>query len=486
MTVMAYDPGADPQPTTAPKKLPVVGQPNTQTFGPGNNLIGTQFSPTPSTRTQAAGGVADNAMQTYAGWQPNGQLPTLYGQANSQVQSLTAPAYQPVVATDQTGTRNYMNQAGNLSGTGTTGGFGFGGDTGTVRGQLTSQLNTALNTTPDRAKLAGDAYDLLLQRNAPQEFADDRRYAQQQAALGRAGSGMFNSGLADIATQRETTRDQARRDLANNAASLALNDQAQKVGLAQGVLGQLGGLDLSASGENRGWAGLNNAERNSAFGRSLDLAGLENNLANQTRRDALTERDARRTADLYANDLGMQKADATRGYANDLGNLDQTNFNNRRQIFGDTSGYENNLYNRDMGNLDFMRGERNYQYGLSRDAQGDAINQYNAQEGQYGSDFNRGLDLFNAGYGWNPADLYGQRGDRASQNAATAGQGIGDLLAAWGRRRGSQPAGTGGPPDALGDYSTGLKGDLMDISNMIPNVTAPNYDPRRYLNYTVG
>lgn len=480
-----------------------TGTPGTTTFGAGSNLINSQFNPTPSTRTQNAQGAADTAMGAYTGYQPKpfqsmspiDTSPTsnLYGQANQQVQGLTASPYQAVAGSDQSRTRSLLDQAAggvNPSSTltslaaqgGGAGGFGYGADTTGVRSQTTGQLNTVLQNTPDRAKLAADAYALLQERAQPAYEQSLRSVGQKAAALGRVGSGLTTNELGDVATLHDRTLDQSRRQLAGDAASLTLQDQLSKLGAAQGVLGQLGGLDTSAGQLNLGYAQQNNQSRNDAFrnqfdlenaryGRLTDLAGRENQLATQGRNEQLGERDARIEAETRGNALGITKANANRTYGSDLYGLqsdaygraadernaanayDQQTFNNRRNVFGDTAGYAQQLENSDRANRDELRGERGYQYGLSRDAQGDAIDQYRAQEGQYGNDFNRALDQYTVGYGADPSALYGEQQQQAQGQADSSLGGIGDLIGAFAKSRSAGRAIPQPPVAAYTDYA---------------------------------
>lgn len=432
-------------PTKKPAVLPSYGgfemagtpmanasaQPATQTFGTGNNLISTQINPGPSTRTQGLQGQADQALQTYG--------------------STPMTPFQSIAPTDQTGTRSYLGTAAGqvnpstqlygMAGMGGTGSFGYAGDTGAVRGQLTGQLTNTLNNTPDRAKLAADAYSLIQERAQPQFEQDLRAVGQKAAALGRVGSGLTTNELGDVTTLHDRTLDQARRDLANNAASMSLSDQLNKVGAAQGVLGQLGGLDQGAGSLNLGYLNSANAERGNAFnrlyglqndqfGKNLQLAGIENQLAGQTRADQVGERNARQA---YDNNL----------------------FDRNRSIFGDTADYANNAANWDRQNQGDLRGERNYQYGLSRDAQGDTVNQYGAQEGAYNTNFGQGADLWGLGNSYDPTGIYSQQAQNYQNQSSGALGGIGDLLSLYGNMRGgaSMPK----QPAALyKDYLSGI------------------------------
>jgi hypothetical protein len=114
----------------------------------------------------------------------------------------------------------------------------------------------------------------MLDRAQPGEQGEDRRLAQKTAALGRVGSGMFNSEQMDLATSRERTRDQARRELSMDAAQRSLSDQQAKLGAAQGLAGDMAGWDQGAGALNADYNRMALGERGNAFGR---FQGLDQN-----------------------------------------------------------------------------------------------------------------------------------------------------------------------------------------------------------------
>lgn len=465
------------------------------TFSATNNLIGSQFNPTPSAQTQQAGTLTSNAANTYAQSQPapfrsiaplntTGVSGQFQGAADLYNQQ-SAFGYQAVGPTDQSGTRSYLDQAmpyatgsdaaRSMAGAGGVGGFGYSGDTSSARGASSAQLDALLNNTPDRAQLANDTYNLMLERAQPGEKAEDRRLAQQTAALGRVGSGMFNSSQMDLATQRELTRDQARRELATNAAQQSLSDQYNKLQAAQGLAGDMASWDLGAGGLNAQYAQMGLNERDAAFRRlsGLDqnafnnltnMAGFEYGMARDARGDALGERDAQRTAQLDSNDVLRSRGDATRqlgldqyglqsdAYNRDLRErdaeqaYDQTRFDRARSQFGDMANWQGQRETEDRNQRNEMRGERDYQYGLERDAQGDRINQWLMEQDAQNNDFNRAMEMARFGYGTNPSGAYTQAGQQASQNAGVSQAGAAELLAMYGqnRQRRQPPPATGG------------------------------------------
>ena len=457
-------------PTVAPKRkvLASPGSPFTAT----NNLIGNQIGPSSSPATQQASGFAQTAAQNYAGATPKpftsisqinpAGAASQFATANTQAQGQQAFGYTPVAGTQTAGTRSILGQLGGQTGAGGVGSFGYGTDTTGVRGQAVGQLNTLLNTTPDRAKLNADTYDLMQERDAPRQQLEDRRLAQQTAALGRAKSGMFNSNQTDLATQRETTRDQARRELATNAAQQSLADQQAKLGAAQGLAGDMSQWDLGSGSLNQGYNRMALDEAGNAFGRTLDLADREYGMARDVRSDALGERDAGRTAALDRNDVLRSQSDASRrfgldqyglqtdAYGRDVGErdagvaYDQAQFGNQRNQFRDLADYEGMRRGYDASDRGELRGERDYQYGLSRDALGDRIGRYGLEQGGQQQDFENSMQGLGFGYGTNPAGAYGAAGAQAGQQASDAQTAAADLMAQYGRRR--RPAGRGAAP----------------------------------------
>jgi hypothetical protein len=215
------------------------------------NLINSQINPTDSTRTQTASGYTDNAASGLANYkQPtfgsvnpydpsgvNAQLATGYGQS----QGMTASGYNPVAGTDLTGARQQLGMASGAAsaanpytGMGQAGSFSYAGDTGQVRAMGLDQLKQTLNTTPDRAALAASAFNRIAQDSLPDFQNTLRQTAASNAALGRRGSGLMTSNLADVQDARNKYLASQQGQLADNAAGLSLQDQNTKLQAAQG------------------------------------------------------------------------------------------------------------------------------------------------------------------------------------------------------------------------------------------------------------
>lgn len=473
-------------PTRPPGSMPVVGGPTpaTQQYGPGNNLISTQINPVDSQRTQNAGQMADTAAEKYAG----GPTPTFKGLSplnvsgaqtglqtgNSQYQSQSVGAYQPVAGTDHSKTRGFLGTAGQnvggsaqtstLSGMGQTGGFVFSGDSAGVRAQAIGQLNNVLNTTPDRASLAASAFNRMRGETEAGYQKELRSANQANAAMGRRGSGMATTDLGDASQRREEFLGRRQAELADNAAGLTLDDARAKLGAAQGLSGELAGQDLGSGNLNLGYQNSNNAERGAAFsrsrsmdsdlfGRNMDMAGFENNLSRQDRGDAMDERSERTRTEDRANEMLRSKGDSSRrtsldsyGIDSDQYNrgrderntemdFDQQQFGNRRSLFNDMAGREGELADRDYRGRNELRGERGFQYGAERDAQGDRRQQMLDEEDMYDRDFRRGGDLFDRGYGQDPSGAYRDSAQNYGDQARDSNAGAADLYGEWARSR---------------------------------------------------
>lgn len=508
-TQTATNPAAGTTANENPGVAPVTGLQNaqgpaTRTYstapaGMGNsftaqsNLIGQQFNPSPSARLQTAQGYTTGAAQSLANWQPQpwqgitspnqssamGQFAT----ANQQMQGLSSAGYRPVAGTDLSGARAQLGAAsqgvGNTgasqyAGAGQSGGFSYGGDTGQVRAMGLDQLKNVLNTTPDRATLSSSAFQRMLDESNPAFEQELRSTNQRNAAMGRRGSGLATQDLGTVQQRREEALMRERGRLADEAAGLSLADAQAKLGAAQGFGESLAGQDTAAGSLNLGYLQANNAERgaafdrtralgNDAFGQRMSLADAETRFGQIGRQDALGERDAMNDAERYGNELTAARAGASRQYGQDLygqardtyGDMvgerdarnayDQQQFGNRRNVFGDLGAYEQGIANNERADRNEMRGERDYQYGLSRDAQGDRISQLGMEEQIYGQDFNRDMQRFGLGYGMDPS---GAMGDYAALLGNQGAQGLGagaDLLSQWGMRRNRRTSGSQGP-----------------------------------------
>ena len=465
-------------------------------FTATDNMIGSQILPGTDSRQTTAQGYTDSAasglnswtakpFQSVSPYDPSGAYKSLAA-GNDQMQGMATAGYRPVAGTDISGASSWLDRAGqyanpssqsqSLAGAGGMGGFSYGAETGQSRTMGLEQLKKIMGDSPDRAKLAADSYQLLLDREAPQAAAQDRALAQKTAALGRQGSGMFNSEQMDLATARERTRDQARRELATNAAGLSLSDQLDKLGAAQGYASAMGNLDTAAGSLNLGYQNANNAERGNAFDRSLALgdrafnnsramANDRLNLAQIGRNDALTERDAMNSAEQYGNSLTQAKANANRQYGLDTYGIgrdlygdqvserdksqafDQQNFNNLRSKFGDMTGYEQMVRGNGLSDRNEARTERDYQVGQDQRAIDNAVRQRQLEDQYFNSDTRYADTLFGNGYSQNPYSAFANAGNQAAGQASDAWGAAGDLFSNWAKSRATRPTTAPGRPN---------------------------------------
>jgi len=425
-------------------------------FTPDNNLIGTQFNPTPSGRTQGAQRDTQRAKSAYGNYQFDPNVKGAYGAANDLAQGQQAFGYTPVAGTDLTGARNYLAQAGanvgpssaasGLMGMGETGSFDYSQDTKDLRGMTKGQLDKLLNSAPDRTTLASNSLKRLIDDTNPQFEQDLRGVNKKAAAMGWGGAGMVTQDLGTVAQRRNEQIIRRSQELADQAAGLTLQDEQDKLNASRGVMTDFGGMDTAAGGLNLGYMQANNQERaaafdraratgNDTFNRYMDLSGRDADYAGITRNDNLTERDAMRTAANDQNDVLRSRSDAMRRYGGDLAGYDQDMFSNRRSQFNDFANEEQRLYGNDMNNLNFQRGERDYQYGLSRDAQQDRINQRLMEEDLLNSRFRRGQGAFDAGYSQNPSGVIGGQGQGYADDANANYDAMGNLFGTWAMNR---------------------------------------------------
>ena len=120
-------------------------------------------------------------------------------------------------------------------------------DTTAARGAVSSGL-AGLGTAPDRATLAGQTYGQLEAQSQPEYEKELRDVGGRAATLGRIGSGVTTSELGDVAMNRQKYLGNLREQLATQSAGQTMQDRLNQLGAAQGVLGQLSGLDQQSYG----------------------------------------------------------------------------------------------------------------------------------------------------------------------------------------------------------------------------------------------
>lgn len=111
--------------------------------------------------------------------------------------------------------------------------------------EIVMQALESLNSAPDRGQIAADRLSLLEERSEPGFQRALQQAMKLNAAGGRMGSGLVTRDLADVTDSRSKYIDQSRRELATESAAMEMSDRLNRTGAAQGVMGQLAGLDLS-------------------------------------------------------------------------------------------------------------------------------------------------------------------------------------------------------------------------------------------------
>jgi hypothetical protein len=549
-----------PDATRLTRRQSPSAMPGMQAFGAQNNLIGQQINPTNSGFTQGMQDKAQGAGDAYntfqfgqfQGLQPMnfGAERGMLGGANTAMQGL---GYNFGAANQQYGAANQQYGAGQSALAGAAGqsgaalqglqGLGIGafsggganladfgaadkwndtamstvsgalsglnkdfqyaGDTMKARGFVVPALERAMNA-PDRNALAAESLALMEERSR-RGFDDTMRTtADQQAAMGRRGSGMTAKALNDVTNRREQELAWARRDLANEASGLTMRDNVDRTNLALGVTQGLGSEDRSAESLRQGAAGLqlqgastqlagssqraNNAQFNASqseaasqraargaqfgadfqrgvagdlYGMGRDLYGMGRDQANFAMGigDRFSDQDMARVG------LGERQANFSRNIANDLGNYTRDTWNSqqserdaarqdeydqnnvRRTRFSDFLGATRDGWNQDRSTRNELRGERDYQYGLSRDAVDDEYRRMNFEESLRGNRYGRGQGYLNSGGdGAGLAGAYGAAGAQQGANAADSYAAFANLMAMLGRgqRRGGGGSGTQG------------------------------------------
>lgn len=407
---------ATPQ-ATAPANTGVGG---TSMFSAGSNLLGTQVNPVASPRLTGAQGQADTARNAYAG----AQVPTL----------------GTVAGRDASGAQGYLQRAdayatsGGAAGGGMgvpqyggPGGFAYSGDTGDVRRMTLDQLKTVMNTTPDRATLAANTFQRLLDDSNPQFMAELRAANAKNAAMGRRGSGMATTDLGDVQQRREEQLMRRRAELADNAAGLALSDQMSKLDASRGVGESFAGQDTAAGS-------LNLSAANAAFGNALDSW-------NASERAKQRSFDNLRTLgqDTYgiASDLyGDRVSERDKGY-----NAGMDRYSAGRSKMLDLYGVESQLAADERSNRNELRGERGYQADMDQRAIDNNYNQRVLEDRLRGSDLDYAGQLMQYGYGSNPYGALTNAGTQAQGQADDALGGAYDLWSQWAKSRRLQPTG---------------------------------------------
>jgi hypothetical protein len=135
--------------------------------------------------------------------------------------------------------------------------------------------------TADRFKIAQDQYDASVAAGEPAYQANLRDAMRKAAAGGALGSGMLNTSLGDIVTNRDTANRTNRTNFMDDALKGTIADSFGDTNIAQQQQGFEKGVSDTAFNENASATQLQDTLQNSSFGRALQalLAGSSGNPA---------------------------------------------------------------------------------------------------------------------------------------------------------------------------------------------------------------
>lgn len=338
------------------------------------------------------------------------------------------------------------------------GGVSYGGDTGRLRGQVGQGVDT-LYGTPDRSKLAADAFGLLQDQYAPKYEGDLRRVNAAAAAGGRVGAGMTTNDLTGVQQAKDNYFSQQARGLATDAAGQTLADNINRLNATQGAFGQLAGTDQSTAQIGNQAAIANTGARQSG----LSLAG---NLAQQAFGQQSDNRNYAMGLDQAKNNLAFGRADLERGIGSDLRQSAQGRSSLADQAFSrgsslrgenrldqlNSHGFEQDQNSADLSRLGAMgqlqgqqfsqdqiqannlRDERDYQNRMEAQGYQRGRDQYTTQQDQIDRKMQRrGMEIGWAqnGFTGNPTGVLQGQANQYGQDASQAFGGAGALANAW-------------------------------------------------------
>lgn len=396
-----------------------VYNPGATTFSPGSNLIGTQISPTNSQRLTNFQNTADSAVNTYAGLGSQQNIDALRsGMQTGLTSAQGAKAFQYSPLSIGAGIGIPEAPTG-------------GGAASKTQQMLLDDLAKIREGT-DRGKIATESYDLLAERGRPEFDQRVRQLGQNTAALGRIGSGIYGSNLTDLNAERERELGLGRRELANTAAGDSLSDRLNILNATQGVSKQLGDAEATRYGSYVSGLG-------DAYNRARDERDFGFNVAR------------------YNNDLAFRRGgveqDTAQGIFGAEGQFDDRRFGQARNRAGDLAGYADSIAGREQSDRNEQRGERDYQYGLSRDAENDRYRQRGFEEdlidraydrdirgrtvedALYGNQVDRSQRAYETGRRNNVAGQLNSQAQRYDQQSADAGDAFAEMMKSYGMRQ---------------------------------------------------
>lgn len=289
-----------------------------------------------------------------------------------------------------------------------------------------------ISNGPNRTQLALQTLQDFDIAGQPQLAADFRKVGQSAAKFGRLGAGMTTNDLTGLQGTYDRNKMLLKNELARSVAEGDINDRYRTADVYSNARNQQYGFGNTDRGYNTG--------------------------VDQYNQGALFDRQR------AGNDAQSQYEDRL--------------FSQRRAGNQDLADYQDRLFGQQGQLRNELRGERDYQYGLSRNATDDAVRQRMLEDQLLNSAFGRSESRLNAGQQGNPTDLLNSFGSQAGAEAGDLYNAAGGLFQNWGSQSGGSSSGSSGNPYL--DFAMNLirnRGTSGGSGGLL-NPGDPGYDPR--------
>lgn len=373
-------------------------------FSATDNLRGQQINPYAGPRLRGTQGAVDAASQALQG----GAMPRfgqIMPQGDPRVGALEGSAMGDVAGAQS----NPFESIG-------VGSYNRANDTARAR-ELTGQGLESLYNAPNRQQLAEQSLQAFIQQTEPDARRRMQDVGRSAASLGRIGSGMTADDAWRVGNSREQEIVQEAGRLARETAGMELGDRLNRLGASQGVAGQFQDSDLADAGFQQGLRGEARGERQDFQNYGFNNADLS--LRRGAQRNQLA-------GDMFAR--GQSYRDEGRREADRMFNADLAGEDVRRGRLNDLMGLEDQQYRQGFDARNELRGERDFQNNMSRQAQEDRIRQIMMEDELMNSDERRQLGRIGMtgqfGFGGNPSSTYMQGANGAMD---MGGMGLGAL-----------------------------------------------------------
>jgi hypothetical protein len=266
----------------------------------------------------------------------------LLTQAGQQVGQATLPERGEIAGSDVSAAQEAIRRAQ---------GYTSGADPTSPEAQRARQLSAQRLETlggPDRDALANRTFSLLRSSTEPAFQNDQRNIGRSAAAFGRIGSGVTNTNLADLQTERERLLAQEQERLSVDSAQRQMDDRLSALNATLGAGGAFAGEDLA-----RANFGLNRS------GEERAIAGAEEGLARRSRDEQVGERDFASSQDAQRAQLALSRAGMYSGLS------DQT-FGQGSALRSEDRGERDSELRYGQDTRNEYRDERDYQNILAR------------------------------------------------------------------------------------------------------------------------